>query len=411
MEEQTIVLEPKTYTRAQRWLLLGALAIGLTWNFMRWRLGHMVHSTLDFYGIFWAVYLVVFYVFNWEALKRNYLCWTLGLAAALLCASSLWQPLAELSALCAVGLPLLLMTHAVFATNDIPVRREGQAVFLVLQGFFVKPFTAIPDAFRAFGSLFKRKEQGAAKRVLLGLAIGLPLALVVLLLLSSADKVMGHLLGTWFVDIRFGEIFWHIVNIVAATVLFYSFLFNSRWGKRTELTVSDKPKAAPVTANVVLVLLLLVYAVFAYVQFRYFFSGQLPADMTYSEYARSGFWELIVVMLINISAYTAINALCKEGGALRVLQCLLMAATALLLTSAIMRLIMYIGAYGLTIMRILPLWLMIWLAAMVVLAVVRLFRPGTPMLRISALSLVWWFVVLNMPNWARIMTMVNARYF
>lgn len=407
MEEQTIVLEPKVYTRAQRWLLLGALVIGLAWDF-GW-----AYWAPEWYndGMFWILYLVVFYLFNWEALKRNYLCWALGIAAVLICISQNWQRKDELYALALVARPLLLMTHAVFATNDIPIRREGQAVMLVLEGFFVKPFTAIPDSFRAFGSLFKRREQGAAKRVLLGLAIGLPLALVVLLLLSSADEVMGHLLGTWFRDISIGEILWHAVNIVAATILFYSFLYNSRWGKRKELTASERPKAPPVTASVVLVLLLLVYAVFAYVQFRYFFSGQLPADMTYSEYARSGFWELIVVMLINISAYTAINALCREGGALRVLQCLLMAATALLLTSAIMRLIMYISAYGLTIMRILPLWLMIWLAAMIVLAVVRLFRKRTPMLRIAAISLVWWYVALNMPNWAQIISSVNARYF
>ena len=47
------------------------------------------------------------------------------------------------------------------------------------------------------------------------------------------------------------------------------------------------------------------------------------------------------------------------------------------------------GRYGLTIMRILPLWLMAWLAAMTVLAAVRLFRPKLPMLRMAAVSLVY----------------------
>lgn len=410
MEEQKIVPTPKTYTPPQRWLLLGALAIGIAWDFLALRLGRGWLHGFPFYGMFWIVYLVVFYVFNWQALKRHRICWILAGAAIVLGASLFWQ-LDELRALTVVALPLLLMTHAVFAVNDIPIRTEGRAVGLVLQGFFVKPFTAIPDFFRAIGSLFKSKERGAAKRVLLGLAIGLPLAAVVLALLLTADDVMSHLVGQWLNYVGIGRVIRRLIGVLAAAILFYSFLYNSRWGIKKEQLPRKTPVASPLTANVVLIPLLLVYALFAYVQFRYFFGGQLPADMTYSEYARSGFWELIVVMLINISVYTAINALCKEGGTLRVLQCPLLAATALLLTSAMMRLILYISAYGLTIMRILPLWLMVWLAAVIVLAVIRLFKPAIPMLRMAALSLVVWYALLNIPKWASIITMVNSRYF
>lgn len=398
-------LEQRSYTRAQRLLLIAALILGLAWDF-GWQRGELWP-----YGAFWGAYLVIFYLLNWKTLKRNCLCWTLAAAVALLCARFGWRQPEELTLMNLAGIPLILMTHAVFAVSDIPRQREGAAVGLALKGFFVKPFSAIPDAFRAFASLFTRKGTGGFKRVLLGLAIGLPLAAIVLLLLVSADEMMGRLLGGWFGSWRIGRLIGRILNVLICALLFYSFLFNSRWGKRAVVAPRERLNASPVTAQVVLVLLLLVYAVFAYVQFRYLFGGRLPVELTYSEYARKGFGELIAVALINFSAYTAINALCREGGALRVLQGLLLVATAILLASAMQRLMLYILAYGLTMLRILPLWLMLWLAVLDVLAAVRLFKPTMPLLRIAAILLIWWFAVLSMPDWAEIISVVNLRYF
>ncbi len=398
------VIERRKYSAMQRWLLPAALLIGFIWDF-GWR-----REGLWAYGLFWGVYLLVFYAFNWSTLRHNRLCWTLAAAAVLLCGRCAW-PEESLYAMLLAGIPLILMTHAVFATADIPKKREGAAVLLALKGFFVRPFSAVPAAFGAFVSLFERRGEGRFKRLLLGLAIGLPLAAAVLALLISADEMMARLLGGLVDDLRVGNMLGHALNVLIAALLFYSFLYNSRWGGRDAVLPREKRNAPPMTAAVVLALLLIVYALFGYVQFRYLFSGKLPAELSYAAYARRGFGELIVVALINFSAYTAINALCREGGALRILQCLLLAATAILLASAMLRLMMYIGAYGLTVMRILPLWLMIWLAALDILAVLRLFRPQMPMLRISALTLVWWFVALNIPNWTETLAALNLRYF
>lgn len=396
--------EKRTYTRGQRLLLIAALMIGLVWDY-GWR-----HDGDWLYGLFWGLYLVVFYVFDWQWLKGNRLCWVLAAAAAVLCLRFGWLcgPLPLLSL---IAIPLLLMTHAVFATADIPVQQEGAAVLLALRGFFVKPFTAAPEAFRAIGSVFGRGGEGRIKRALLGLAIGLPLAAAVLALLASADAMMGRLVGGWFQSMPVGSFIAHALNVLIAALLFYSFLFNNCYGARAAVPVKEKRGLPQTTAAVVIVLLLIVYAVFVWVQFSYLFGGRLPADMTYSAYARRGFSELIAVACINFTAYTAINALCREGGALRVLQTLLLAATAFLLASAMQRLLLYIGAYGLTMMRILPLWLMLWLAALTVLGVVRLYRPATPMLRIAALALIIWFVALNLPDWEKIISVVNLRYF
>ncbi|MDO4572397.1 MAG: hypothetical protein Q4C13_03435, partial [Clostridia bacterium] len=188
--ETTSSGERRAYHGAQRWLLLAALALGLVWD-QGWHGGSVWH-----YGLFWGLYLVVFYAFQWRALAGNRLCWALAAAAAALCLRTARSDTQPMLLVCA-AIPLVLMTHAVFATAEIPRQREGMAVPLALKGFFVKPFTAIPAAFGAFASLFSRQGGSRARRVLLGLAIGLPLTAVVLALLAAADTMMGSLIGGW----------------------------------------------------------------------------------------------------------------------------------------------------------------------------------------------------------------------
>src|SRR5699024_7287809 len=55
------------------------------------------------------------------------------------------------------------------------------------------------------------------------------------------------------------------------------------------------------SAMTILILLNTVYVLFVAIQFKYFFSGGLIEGMTYASYARRGFTELVVVMMINWS--------------------------------------------------------------------------------------------------------------
>ena len=90
------------------------------------------------------------------------------------------------------------------------------------------------------------------------------------------------------------------------------------------------------------------------------------------------------------------------------MQILLLVSTGLLLASAVIRLLLYISAYGLTMLRILPLWFMAYLAALLVLCAVRLKKTSLPLLRVGAMALLLWYVCLNIPNWASIILRYNT---
>ena len=66
------------------------------------------------------------------------------------------------------------------------------------------------------------------------------------------------------------------------------------------------------TTIVVLLMTLLVYALFCVVQFRFLFAGlfmngsiALPDGLTYSDYARNGFFQLLAVTAINLTIFAA----------------------------------------------------------------------------------------------------------
>ena len=159
--------------------------------------------------------------------------------------------------------------------------------------------------------------------------------------------------------------------------------------------------------GVVIGLLLLAYALFTYVQFTYLFGKTLPVDFTYSEYAREGFDQFLVVTLINFTVLGMSLVRSEPGRAIKALQTLLIAASLIVLASAGWRMLLYIGAYGLTIRRILPLWLMIYFVFLAVVGVVRVYREQTPFLRIGAFALIYWYVALICVNWSTYMLNYN----
>jgi hypothetical protein len=127
-----------------------------------------------------------------------------------------------------------------------------------------------------------------------------------------------------------------------------------------------------VTVYTLLGLLCSLYVVFIGSQLPYFFSafvGERPEGwQIYSEYARSGFFELCGIAAINLIVLTAANILsqkqCRKSMALKILNALLAVLTLLLIATALSKMIMYIGAYGLSMRRLLPCLFMIFLAVL-----------------------------------------------
>ena len=96
----------------------------------------------------------------------------------------------------------------------------------------------------------------------------------------------------------------------------------------------------------------------------------------WAEYARRGFYQLVLVAAIDLGFVLFCAA--KGGGsaaekALSLLICLL---TLVILASAFRRMRLYIAAYGLSLLRVMTLWAMAFILLSLVLAALKVLRPG-----------------------------------
>ena len=131
---------------------------------------------------------------------------------------------------------------------------------------------------------------------------------------------------------------------------------------------------APVTIVTVLGTVCVLYAVFIACQVPYFFSafsGSRPEGwLSYSEYARQGFFELCRLAAMNLAMLLAANIFSRklraESKVLKVFNSILALITLLLLATAFSKMALYIDAFGLTILRILPCVFMALLAVVCV---------------------------------------------
>lgn len=126
-----------------------------------------------------------------------------------------------------------------------------------------------------------------------------------------------------------------------------------------------------VEVSIVVGLLNLLFLCFVIVQIRYLFGGaalvQSTAGMSYAEYARHGFFELVAVAILVLPILLAVHWLLpKEDARLAQLFRILAGIQILLLfvimASAMKRMLMYQGAYGMTELRLYTTAMMGWLA-------------------------------------------------
>lgn len=366
MPSPSIVM-PRAPQKRDFWLLLGVGALGILFDRV------MFLGIAQLYGLFWIAYMALAFAYLHPSFLTQKRQWFALVPAVILCANLFIYSSGELF-LSVLAIPALLMLQCCLLVSEKPSFIE------YIFGWFVRPFIHIKTFFQMLTTPFTAKK-GNVGKVFLGLLIALPLLIVMLLLLSSADAVFASI-GRAILERISAEIIVHIVLIFTCAMLFYSFLYSVRDGRRGAHIEAHPPTRPfdPTIVTTLLISLLAVYAVFTFVQFAYLFGGAgLPEDLTYAEYAHRGFTELMAATAINGVLFFLVLRFTRSTALLRTLQMMLVGAMAVMLVSGLMRLLLYIGAYGFTLLRFNVLWFMGFLAICLIIAAVRLFRERMPL--------------------------------
>lgn len=269
-------------------------------------------------------------------------------------------------------------------------------------GYIATPFVDGKNEFTKKKHVDKRNQQ-TTKSIIVGLFISMMLLIIVLPLLLSSDIVFTSFFNRAFsiLSIRNLDIETPILMLVFFLVgyiccySFFKMLCKSNFNKREEIRIEQSNPIIGITINSVLTF---VYGSYCLVQILYLFIGLengLPIGVTYSEYARSGFWELLFVSLINFFLVVICTYVFKENKMLKILLIIISGCTFIMIGSSAYRMILYVKQYHLTFLRVLVLWFLIVEAIFMIGVILSIFKRQFPLFRYIVLAIMCCYIVLN----------------
>lgn len=221
--------------------------------------------------------------------------------------------------------------------------------FLCL-GAVAKPFT---DSIEYFKNT-KLLKNDRTRNTLIGVLIAIPLLFVIVALLSSADLLFGKMTKNIYEFLFSSDIFYVVIMALFGTLVCYCIICGALYKAGTvEITKPWKQASAQIAVTVI-GMLCVVYAIFCVMQVLYLFTNgfMLPAEFTFAEYARRGFFELLTVTIINLVIMIISTTFFRENKVLKIFLTVMTVCTYVMIASAVYRMLLYIGAYNLTLLRL-----------------------------------------------------------
>lgn len=313
--------------------------------------------------------------------------------------NSLWHISNFIVTIILYGTMVLLMTERLpFMETSIRFVFEiGRNIFMPLS-FFDVPLKWTRDS--------SKTQLTLLKRVLVGVVIAIPCLIILVAVLSSADQIFssGVVNGLRYLQTVFNLtlIFKIICGIVAGLYLFglAYYMYQPKQGMTANF---DFKSGDLIIINIVLFSVLCVYTIFAIIQFRYLFatSWHLPYGLTYTYYARRGFFELLFLSGINIFMILLILKLAQKhtGFWMQLTKgfcCYLCVMTFILLVSSFYRMWLYNLDGGLTRLRFLVLGFLVFEAIGLVFTLVYIVKPKFNIIATYLFLGLFYYLLLNL---------------
>jgi hypothetical protein len=379
-------------------LWITALVLGWLFDFLFWKQAP---------GINFALYVLLclgggFLVLGLNGLKPNWRSLLLLIPILFFAAMTLIRQ-ESLSQFLSVVLTLGLMGLLVVSFLGGRWPWYGLSEYVILFANLVGSMIARPLMFRAErrktaleagkgGSPAPAARLGLKRfwAILRGVLIALPIVIGFAALLSSADLVFAQRLNDFIKLFRLEklpECIFRVVYILIGAYALAGIILHAAQ-KSSDEKLADEKQLVPqflgfTEAAVVLGAVVLLFAIFVGIQFRYFFGGQTNIGVqgyTYSEYARRGFSELVAVAFFSLLLFLGLSAIVRRTNqaqrrAFSGLGIGMVVLVSVILVSAFQRLLLYEAAYGFSRLRmythIFMIWLGVLLAVVVVLELLR----------------------------------------
>lgn len=405
------VAEAPAESRDRAWaVLVSAMLLALGWCIALERFESFSFSALLVllggwpFGLLIIGFFVVLLCIRHRRVTKQVAIWlaiTFALAAVPVVSAISWVRVAN-----AFALALSCMLTFWLIVSGVDAVASPLDPFRALAAFVREQFVHIGEALGFLGSS-RGMARGHVLPVVGGILLALLFLAVTMPLLMQADAAFGSLVEVFW-DVFSPEsvttwvrriVHWLVIATLATSLLWAGVFVKAREAAVPPAASAVTPEGAgaakegsPTVAITALGVIDAVYLVFVVVELGYLFGGAAAEEV--AEYARTGFFQLVAVTAINLVTLSAVVALCGRRARSRTLvacELVLVGVTAVMLASAAWRMGLYVGEYGLSLLRICVIWAILAIGCCLVLAVARVLREDFPAFRIGiALVLAFW---------------------
>ncbi len=283
---------------------------------------------------------------------------------------------------------LLLLLIAVGIFRGKPLRAFLASDYLKV---VFLPLRFIPPFFENFLAILSLKsvsgDNARRKEIIRGSIMSAIALLIFAWLFSSADagfeKLFSHIFTLELDEDLVGRTILGTI-VTAFFIGGFGFMFKKPQANQEPVITASARNLGTIETTILLGSINVLFLVFILLQVSYLFGGAehlLLEGLTYAEYAREGFIQLVVVAILSflIILFAERQVTQNDGAHLRsfkVLSGVLVLQVIAVLVSAFVRLSLYEVAYGFTDTRLYSHAFMIWLGVVLVLLFVHIWKNG-----------------------------------
>jgi len=261
-------------------------------------------------------------------------------------------------------IPVLYLIMIIWATSDFQIKTILYKIILMM----FQPLNYIGEVIKSVIKELRPKAKNEntentkeKNNVFKAVCFTVIIALVVIGLLSSADNEFAKVFSGIFKNINIFNVPELTIRIITIVIAFFYFagFFMNMLDKENGLKEFEKDekteKKESYTIRMMITVLNLVYLVFCFTQIKVLFTEQ---NIKYSEFARKGFFQLMIVSLINIIVILKANNKnlreTEKQEKYKKTMCIVMVIfTLVIIISAFARMTLYQQNYGYTRLRVL----------------------------------------------------------
>ena len=301
---------------------------------------------------------------------------------------------------------ILLFIYTINPTyNIIDLLKKG-----VFQIFL--PVGKIGNFFRVVTSGIRDriKITDKTKKTLKALLIVIPITLLVLWLLTSADMVFGNYFSNIF------KIFDYIPNnnIIQRTIivlLLFTYIGSTLiYSISPEETETKRKNLDYFTIKLLLTVLNIIYVVFDIIQIRSLLLHHVGNTITYAEYARQGFFQLMFISVINL-IIILLSKSTKETKYNKIMSIIMIFLTLIIIASSFIRMYLYESTYGYTLLRLGVYVILITEVLLLIPTIIYIFNSKFNILRSYLYIVTFVYTFINLFSIEKIITENNIKRY